>query len=105
MASSLFAVRVQYERPGLGFMTYDAEHHRIALAEVPPFYKARTRFETGLAHFAYSYDSFEALADAYEERKKHGILPFWSINHGMTMSMYYADRECFGTLGCHWSMN
>ncbi|KAI9002177.1 Glyoxalase/Bleomycin resistance protein/Dihydroxybiphenyl dioxygenase [Hyaloraphidium curvatum] len=88
-----FGFRVQFENAKLAFLTYDEEHHRIALFNAPPFFKQRTRFETGMMHFAYSYPTLEALADAYEERKRRGILPFWAIHHGMTVSMYYADPD------------
>ncbi|KXS13833.1 hypothetical protein M427DRAFT_33509 [Gonapodya prolifera JEL478] len=39
------------------------------------------------------YDSFDDLVNAYEARKAKGIKPFWCVNHGMSISMYYADPD------------
>ncbi|KAJ3334557.1 hypothetical protein HDU93_007758 [Gonapodya sp. JEL0774] len=86
-------MRVQFRSDGITFMTYDSEHHRIAIAQVPPVFKRPAPLQTGLAHFAFAYDTFEQLADAYEARKAKGILPYWCVNHGMTISMYYADPD------------
>ncbi|KAI9028001.1 Glyoxalase/Bleomycin resistance protein/Dihydroxybiphenyl dioxygenase [Hyaloraphidium curvatum] len=84
---------VQHEAEDLAFLTYDDEHHRLAIAQLPPIARRHGFLETGMAHFAFAYPSLESLADAYEARKALGILPFWCINHGMTMSMYYSDPD------------
>ncbi|KXS09162.1 Glyoxalase/Bleomycin resistance protein/Dihydroxybiphenyl dioxygenase [Gonapodya prolifera JEL478] len=86
-------MRVQHKSSGLTFMTYDDEHHRIAIAQVPRIFKRPSELQTGLAHFAFAHNTFEDLADAYEARKAKGIKPFWCVNHGMTISMYYADPD------------
>ena len=30
---------------------------------------------------------------SYRQRKNKGILPFWCINHGLTISLYYKDPD------------
>jgi len=81
-----------YENEYLSFLTYDEEHHRIAIAIFPGTIE-RNHASSGLAHVAFAFDSLRDLALAYRQRKKHGILPFWSVNHGPTTSMYYKDPD------------
>lgn len=81
-----------YENDMLSFLTYDEEHHRIAIVGVPgtgP--KAPT--SAGLEHIAFSFDTLDSLALAYSQRKELGILPLYCLNHGPTTSMYYADPD------------
>jgi hypothetical protein len=39
------------------------------------------------------FNSFKDLALAYQQRKAHGITPYWCGNHGPTTSMYYKDLD------------
>ncbi|KAH7137423.1 Glyoxalase/Bleomycin resistance protein/Dihydroxybiphenyl dioxygenase [Dactylonectria estremocensis] len=81
-----------YENSNSAFLTYDEEHHRIAIAEVPgtgP--KART--SSGLEHIAFGFPTLGDLVEAYKQRKAWGILPMWGVNHGPTVSMYYQDPD------------
>ncbi len=76
----------------IAFMTYDEEHHRLALvatpeqAPVPPA-------AVGLDHVAYSLHDLGELLGTYERLKAKGILPVFSVNHGPTTSLYYADPD------------
>lgn len=81
-----------YENPFLSFLTYDSEHHRIAIASMPGT-TPRDPISSGLEHIAFSFDSLESLALGYVQRKAKGILPYWSVNHGPTTSMYYQDPD------------
>jgi catechol-2,3-dioxygenase len=47
----------------------------------------------GLEHIAFSYSSLTELAMSYLQRKENGIEPFWCINHGPTISLYYHDPD------------
>ena len=48
------------EQDKLCFMTYDEEHHRIAIAEIPMLLTV-PRFFTGTDHMAYTYTSISDL--------------------------------------------
>ena len=74
------------------FMTYDYEHHRLAIASEEGL-KSRDEQSVGLAHIAFGFSQLADLARSYEEKKKKGILPFWVINHGISTSMYYKDPD------------
>lgn len=76
----------------LGFMTYDDEHHRVAFLGVGSSVTPGME-HTGLEHFAFTYEKLGDLVDNYKRLKGKGIEPVWVINHGMTVSMYYADPD------------
>jgi catechol 2,3-dioxygenase-like lactoylglutathione lyase family enzyme len=79
-----------YHQPGLCFLTYDEEHHRLAIVE----HEYLSDFDdavAGIDHVALAMESISDLADFYERAKSPGIVPFWCINHGPTTSLYYQD--------------
>ncbi|KEF60687.1 uncharacterized protein A1O9_02248 [Exophiala aquamarina CBS 119918] len=84
--------KMVHENDVLAFITYDDEHHRIALAQVPNL-KPKDRGTCGLEHIAFTFDSLEDLFLAYRQRKAKGMVPFWCVNHGLTISLYYADPD------------
>ncbi|MBL6751947.1 MAG: VOC family protein [Nevskia sp.] len=88
----VFHMRTSFEAPVIAFLTYDDEHHRIALINTPHLPKPE-RLGTGVDHVAYSYASLPDLLNSYARLKGEGILPFWCINHGPTTSMYYRDPD------------
>jgi len=76
----------------IAFLTYDDEHHRIAIAAVPGLVD-RDRRSVGLDHLAYTYANLGDLVFTYERLKTAGIMPVVTINHGPTTSMYYRDPD------------
>ncbi|PXY29848.1 hypothetical protein BAY59_11365 [Prauserella coralliicola] len=82
-----------FEAPGvLCFMTYDEEHHRVAIANVPTLTE-RPAKAVGLEHVAFTYGTLGDLVATYERLKTLGIEPYWTINHGPTISFYYRDPD------------
>lgn len=76
----------------LCFLTYDDEHHRIAVVNMPGL-PAPSGPASGVDHFAFTYASIDELFDTYERLRDQGILPYWCINHGPTLSLYYRDPD------------
>lgn len=74
------------------FLTFDAEHHRLALIAQPDLV-ARPPRAVGLAHVAYTYASLRHLLEAVRERERAGVRPAWAVHHGVTISVYYADPD------------
>lgn len=70
------------------FLTYDGEHHRIAIANMPGLF-TRPGFLAAADHVAFTYESLGELVHTYRRLKATDILPQWCINHGGTTSMYY----------------
>ncbi|MEV7284957.1 VOC family protein [Streptomyces sp. NPDC093252] len=111
--------RVVHENPFAAFITYDDEHHRIAVldptgaeeamadragtatadpspsAPRPPLTaeELATLAPHGLAHIAFTYRDLAELLANYERLRRLSITPHTTINHGPTTSMYYADPE------------
>jgi catechol-2,3-dioxygenase len=81
-----------YENDFLCFLTYDDEHHRIALIGIPDL-PPTDHGVSGLEHIAFTFHNLHDLLSAYQQRKKLGILPFWGVNHGPTTSIYYQDPD------------
>ena len=94
---TVFDARVQFQNPVLGFLTYDEEHHRFAfinLAVVDPDGSGQSKQgKVGVDHVAYTYSSVRDLAENYAYLRDKGILPYWTLHHGVTLSMYYADPD------------
>lgn len=76
----------------LSFLTYDDEHHRVALANFPGL-EDKAPAANGIEHFAYTYETLDDLIHTYERLKGEGIEPYWCINHGPTLSFYYRDPD------------
>jgi len=74
----------------IAFLTYDDEHHRLALAQTPVAAEA-PRGAPGLDHVAYTLSSLGDLLATYKRLAAKGIKPVWPINHGLTTSLYYED--------------
>ncbi len=81
-----------YENAQLSFMTYDDEHHRIGIINNPAL-KEQDMANAGPEHIAFTYDDLGALLATYRRLKADGIEPFWTINHGPTISIYYRDPD------------
>ncbi|KAI2622421.1 Glyoxalase/Bleomycin resistance protein/Dihydroxybiphenyl dioxygenase [Hypoxylon sp. NC1633] len=80
------------ETDEIAFLTYDDEHHRVALLSVPGCVD-KVRNSAGLEHIAFTFNSLADLATAYRQRKAREIVPVWCVNHGPTTSMYYTDPD------------
>ena len=89
---NMFDARVAYENDKVCFLTYDDEHHRIGLIGMPGLVE-RPRNSWGLEHLAFSYPTLGALLAQYTYLKSQGVAPFWTVNHGPTISFYYRDPD------------
>lgn len=90
---------VVFEDKRIAFLTYDEEHHRIALVKVPRLlripgtvWKVHRKF-FGVDHVAFTYDKLDDLVATYRRLADFGVQPVWCINHGPTTSIYYEDPD------------
>lgn len=81
-----------FENAQLAFITYDSEHHRVAILGMPGV-KPHVDGHAGLHHMAFTYGNLGELIHTYERLKEAGISPQFCINHGPTTSMYYFDPD------------
>ena len=78
--------------PMATFLTYDDEHHRVAIVNRPDLVD-RASNAVGVDHFAFTYANLDDLLSTYERLRDAHIAPYWCINHGPTLSMYYRDPD------------
>ncbi|VWX50051.1 VOC family protein [Novosphingobium sp. 9U] len=76
----------------LAFLSYDEEHHRVAVLNVPDLAEQPEGI-AGFHHVAFTYRSLDELLSTYERLRDLGIMPVFPINHGPTTSIYYADPD------------
>ena len=90
--TTVLGAEARHENDFVSFLTYDDEHHRLAILSAPHVGE-NDRSSAGLEHVAFTYASLDDLLATYERLKAAGIEPLAPINHGMTLSMYYADPD------------
>jgi catechol 2,3-dioxygenase-like lactoylglutathione lyase family enzyme len=81
-----------FENEGLAFLSYDDEHHRVAILNIPTL-ADQPEGIAGVHHVAFTYASLHVLLENFERLGKLGIDPVYTINHGPTTSLYYADPD------------
>lgn len=89
---TVFEAEAAFSNEMLAFLTYDEEHHRIAIVAMPGLVNPPPN-ASGTDHVAFTYASLDDLLHTYKRLQKEGIAPFWAINHGPTTSMYYKDPD------------
>lgn len=89
---TVLGARVVQGNDRVAFLTYDNEHHRLAIVRVDDL-EPRPRYASGLDHVSYTYEDLGQLLSTYRRLKAAGIEPRWPINHGVTTSLYYQDPD------------
>ncbi|MGI9615818.1 MAG: VOC family protein [Acidimicrobiales bacterium] len=89
---TVLVAEVRHQNDYLSFLTYDDEHHRLAIVAMPEL-GDDARKSAGFEHVAFTYHDLDHLLATYERLAAQGIEPVAPINHGMTLSMYYADPD------------
>jgi catechol-2,3-dioxygenase len=84
---------VVYEDGALTFITFDEEHHRIALLNRPGELERKSPTTACMHHVAYTFGDLDELLDRYVLLRDQGIAPAVCIAHGVTTSMYYQDPD------------
>jgi catechol 2,3-dioxygenase-like lactoylglutathione lyase family enzyme len=89
---TVFGAKITFRDEHNAFLTYDEEHHRVALLNFPGL-ADQPQGAAGVHHIAFTYKTLEDLLSNYVRLKGLGIKPVVSINHGPTTSLYYADPD------------
>ena len=89
---NVLEAEIVYSNEMLAFLTYDDEHHRVAIIAIPGLVDPPPN-SAGTDHIAFTYASLDELLHTYKRLKEAGIEPFWAINHGPTTSLYYKDPD------------
>jgi catechol-2,3-dioxygenase len=88
----MFDLRSVIEDENVAFLTYDDEHHRIAIVNVPGIADSAPG-TAGFHHVAFTYATLRDLFETAERLEAEGLHPYWSVNHGPTTSVYYLDPD------------
>jgi len=91
--NTVFGARVVFGNERLAFLTYDDEHHRIALVATQEFEPRPEKVAVGFYHAAFTYPDLGTLLATYRRLLESGITPWRSILHGPTVSFYYKDPD------------
>lgn len=89
---TVLLAETRYKNDFICFLTYDDEHHRLAIVSIPDLDDDGRR-SAGMEHVAFTYSDLDALLDTYQRLTAAGIEPVAPVNHGMTLSLYYADPD------------
>lgn len=89
---TVFRAKIQHENEFLAFMTFDEEHHRLVIFEDAATV-AKPENAAGVDHVGYGLASFGDFVLTYERLKAEGIIPFLTLNHRFTTSLYYHDPD------------
>ncbi|MEM1112756.1 MAG: VOC family protein [Pseudomonadota bacterium] len=88
----LLGAEIVHRAPIIAFLTYDDEHHRLAISKFP-ITLPRLRFLRTVDHVAFTFASLKDLLDTYQRMQEVGVAPAWSVHHGGTISIYYQDPD------------
>ena len=86
--------RVMHKFEGGAWLTNDAANHRLGLLCSPQLSDDPNKLlHTGMHHSAFEYKTLDDLLDTYVRLKSEGIQPHATLDHGMTISLYYVDPD------------
>ena len=88
----LLGARIVHSDQQATFLTYDNEHHRIAITNLPGLLP-RLAATAGVDHYAFTYQCLGNLLSTYTRMKANGHNPVWCTHHGATISIYYQDAD------------
>jgi catechol-2,3-dioxygenase len=90
----VIGARVAYRDPVSAWTTNDEANHRIAFLALPGTKEDPDKTSrAGMHHCAFEFGDFHALMSSYERLRDEGVAPDFSLDHGLTLSMYYRDPD------------
>ncbi len=89
---TVLEAEVALKNPLVTFLTFDDEHHRVAIVGMPDLTPQNARI-AAMDHCAFTYASLNDLLATFKRLRAQGIEPFWCINHGPSLSFYYRDPD------------
>jgi len=92
--SLVLGAEVQFRDATACWMTNDGANHRIAFLAVPGLGNDNEKVRhNGMHHCAFEYASFADLMASFDRLRNAGVEPAFSLDHGLTISLYYQDPE------------
>src|SRR5262249_12781873 len=76
------------------FLSFNGrDHHEIALFEIGAKAETPQPNQTGMLHFAMRLRTEGELQAAYRELKEKGVAVSFTVNHGVSKSIYFRDPD------------
>jgi catechol 2,3-dioxygenase len=76
------------------FLSFNGrDHHEIALFEIGAKAEAPKPNQTGMLHVAFRLRTEDDLVAAYKELKEKGVPVSFTVNHGVSKSVYFRDPD------------
>jgi catechol 2,3-dioxygenase len=94
--TEVLGLDIMRELPQLGMVFLASnrrDHHEIALAEVGLHAGAPKETDAGLAHIAFRLKGEDELRAAYRELKERSVPICFTVDHGVTKSVYFLDPD------------
>ena len=84
----------EIQKPRVAFFAANRnDHHEIGLLEVGPDAPAAEPRAVGLVHVAFRLKTQEELVAAYRELKERDVPIHFTVDHGVTNSVYFFDPD------------
>ena len=91
---TILGLDVLFQNDSNAWTTNDGANHRIAFLSAPGLGDdPERRRHNSMHHSAFEYASFADLMASFERLKGEGVVPAFSLEHGMTCSLYYRDPD------------
>jgi catechol 2,3-dioxygenase len=94
--TEVLGMEVMMEIPAIGglFLANNRrDHHEIALFEVGPEAEGLHSKQIGLSHIAFRLRNEQDLRAAYQEFKEKKVPISFTVDHGVTKSIYFSDPD------------
>jgi catechol 2,3-dioxygenase len=94
--TDVLGMEVMNDTPEAGLLflsNHRRDHHELALIEVGPDAPKADSRALGLAHIAFRLETPEKLEAAYKELKERSVPISFTVNHGITDSVYFFDPD------------
>ena len=93
----VFEAEVVYENPAFAVLTCGDHHHQFAFVDADISRLGdrlrEDKGESGVSHIAYTYANVADVMDGYARLKRSGIIPYWPVHYGTTLSFHYRDPD------------
>jgi len=92
--ADVLGLDLMYEIPGMAFLaSHRRDHHEIGLMEVGEAAEGPKGRQVGLSHVAFRLSDEAALVKAYRELKERQVTISFTVDHGITRSVYFLDPD------------
>ncbi|AHH19189.1 glyoxalase/bleomycin resistance protein/dioxygenase superfamily protein [Nocardia nova SH22a] len=79
--------------PSVVFLSTGRDHHELGIAELGTEAPDGTFYQVGMEHFAFKLRNEDDLIEAYETLLRENVEIAYTVNHGVTKSVYFLDPD------------